>query len=127
MFIRYACLALLLFVFGCSANNFDSALSERIKQFDDNQRSIFNQLYTYSSASKESQEYCNKRNSGKTEEDIAKEDVEWQTDLVSEKKVTPSESADLLVIRVALQILALDFYCPQYKKQPLPPLKERIK
>ncbi|MEA5566896.1 hypothetical protein [Anabaena sp. UHCC 0399] len=126
MFIRYFCLALLLF--GCStASNFDSALSERLKHFDNQQKSIFNELYTYSSAAKEAQEYCNKRTSGKTEEDIAKEDVEWQINLVSEKKVTPDESADLLAIRVALQILALDFYCPQYKNKPLQPLKERIK
>lgn len=125
MFKRYLWLALLLF--GCSGSNFDSALSERLKQFDDKQRSIFNQLYTYSSAAKEAQEYCNKRNSGKTEEDIAKEDVEWQINLVLGKKVTPDEAADLLVIRTALQVLALDFYCPQYKNKPLPPLKERIK
>lgn len=123
MFKRYLFLALLLF--GCGGSNFDSALSERLKQFDDKQRSIFNQLYTYSSAAKEAQEYCTKRNSGKTEEDITKEDVEWQIALG--KKVTPDEAADLLLIRVALETLGLDFYCPQHKSKPLPPLKERIK
>lgn len=122
MLRRYICLTLLLT--GCGASKFDTALSEDLKTYDNKQREIFNQIYTRESAEKEAKEYCNKRNSEKTENEINEENANWQINL---KNVTPEEASYLLAIRVSLQTIGLYVYCPQYKNKQLPPLKDRIK
>ncbi|HLP92124.1 MAG TPA: hypothetical protein VK184_26480 [Nostocaceae cyanobacterium] len=121
------CLTLLLLgCIGCRQESFDSALTEQLNRSVGNEKTVFNQVYTYSSAREEAQEYCNKRINGKTQEDIIEENVAWQIDLTLNKKVTPDEATNLISIRNMIQVLAVDFYCPQFKEEKLP-LQERIK
>ena len=72
-------------------------------------------------------EYCQLLNKGVSKEEIRSYHIQTGTDLISQGKITPEESADIDILNISIELAAQETYCPEHRSIEQIPIKERLK
>jgi len=129
-----------IFLFGlstltsCSSKNskFEDKLfyylnDSRDPDFIERRNKIFNELYGLEKAKNKGLEYCKLLYNGVSKEEVIEERVYKHINLMSEKKITAEEAADISLVEIAIELAAQETYCPEHKSIEQIPIKERLK